>query len=501
MINKRTALGIDISASQISCALVGHNRRQLVLLKSACAPVPDGAVEAGNIKNPALIARAVKDLCSRNKIAAHNIVVSLLSKPAVLRIIDLPRDLTMTPAKYIHEEFKHYAVLAGKTAAHDFCALPMPKNARTGRILAAAGDEEKIVSLVRAFNRVGLYIKAIEPGALAASRALYKVNVARKFGINSMFVFIQDSAATFTVFKDMRLDFIRTVVLADDSPDSPDFAAALIEEIAGVRQFYDLECEESPRKWEILVAPDRLGLDLTTLAEKIKGACGDASVSVCGAADLARCTGVAGETGQASIAAIGLAMKLADNTLGELKLNLLPARSDEVHNLQKFSLLTSGSAIAVFLLMLLIAPLVDFKIDRTKKSLTACQGSALGTLLSKQKSLAEKETALSDQIVGIQKLVSTYKHRDWAALFSELSRRTPGQVRITNILTRDEKTLIISGQSISNEEVHLFAKLLAASPQLAGASLVKTEVDPASSRLILYTISCTLPPVKEEAKL
>ena len=58
-LSARTALGVDISEGLINLALLKQSAKGVELVKTASGPVPDGAIEGGNIQDPAALARAI----------------------------------------------------------------------------------------------------------------------------------------------------------------------------------------------------------------------------------------------------------------------------------------------------------------------------------------------------------------------------------------------------------------------------------------------------------
>ena len=93
MLKSHTALGIDVSDGRITLALLAKNKDGIRLLKAACAPVPDGAVKDGNIKDATALAKAIKKLKSKNRIKSHRTVFSLLANPTLMQILDCPERL------------------------------------------------------------------------------------------------------------------------------------------------------------------------------------------------------------------------------------------------------------------------------------------------------------------------------------------------------------------------------------------------------------------------
>ena len=90
----KTALGIDISQSRINLVLLKGGAKGVELLKSASAPIPDGAIKEGSIADAGLLVHALRELKVRNKIGwTNHAAISLLCKPVVLQVIDLPKPL------------------------------------------------------------------------------------------------------------------------------------------------------------------------------------------------------------------------------------------------------------------------------------------------------------------------------------------------------------------------------------------------------------------------
>ncbi|MHC4529095.1 MAG: pilus assembly protein PilM, partial [Planctomycetota bacterium] len=68
MAKSNTALGIDISEAAIHMTLLRKSQEGLQLVKAASTSVPAGAVKDGNVEDPALLSRAIRQLKRRNNI-------------------------------------------------------------------------------------------------------------------------------------------------------------------------------------------------------------------------------------------------------------------------------------------------------------------------------------------------------------------------------------------------------------------------------------------------
>ena len=110
----KTVLGIEISGNHINLALLRKNKNGLELLKTATGPVPDGAIKGGNIEDAIGLAKAIKELKTKNKIRARHAALSPVIKPMLLQVVDLPNDAPINVGQFVQNEVKHYAMLSMK---------------------------------------------------------------------------------------------------------------------------------------------------------------------------------------------------------------------------------------------------------------------------------------------------------------------------------------------------------------------------------------------------
>jgi len=487
------ALGLNISSDQISLALVRKAGKNLQLVRSASAPMPENIIAGGNIKNPVLLAKTIKELCSKNKVSTANVFISLLVKPSLMRIMDMPREVGGNVNQFITDELKHYAPFSGKTIGHDFSAI---KSSKSNRILLGAYDEDKVASLVQACNRINVIIRGIEPSAIGVVRALYAKHVAKKFGTNVVIAHLHDGNVTFCVFKDGVLDFLKQSVIAGKL-NNEESIAAFVEECVSVRQYYDLELGETGKKWEFFVAGSAASTDQALVKQTLQDHLRDDLINICSDQSLADdLPVVVAQQVAVDIAAVGLAMKPLVTSSAELKLNLLPAKTDDAHNLQKFGIITANVAAAVFLAMLLLVPVVKGKIktvqDATAKQLKVNNLVPMQELLSEQNHYVSQSKYLTERIAVLKSLEVTTPNKNYAVILRELQLKTPRAVQITKLITKEDNTATIQGLASSSEAIHVFVNFLNRSPLIASASLLRTELDPAGNGFISYNISIVL---------
>ncbi len=83
MLGSNTALGIDLSADRINLALLEKTKSGIKLLGVASAPMPAGAIKDGNIEDPGLLAKAVRELKTKNKMVSSHSAISLVASPVL----------------------------------------------------------------------------------------------------------------------------------------------------------------------------------------------------------------------------------------------------------------------------------------------------------------------------------------------------------------------------------------------------------------------------------
>ena len=493
----QTTLGIDISKEQISVALLSQTNKGIELLRSGSMPMPEGIISEGNIRNPQLLAKCVKEVCGKNKIPICRAVVSLAVKPAIIRVMELPKDLPGNPTQFVKDELKHYAVMSGKSIVHDFCAIGPHRKTKASRLLCGASDEDKITELIKVFNRAGINIKAIEHPIISSARLVFAKHIAKKFNTNVLIAVCHDSAVTLCVFSDANLDFIHSFEIQGHGFKNEETTKNLLAEIAAVKQYYDVEIDNASRTWEIILVSEEEKKD-DQFQQSLRSGLSGTKIRVVSFSSLQEDTQIIinPEANYVSPVSVGLAMKYFKTGLIRSEINLFPAGADEIHHLQKFALTTAAVAIIAFILSFGTVPLVQLKIDKVSKLIEEYkqQQSSEDTtkLVAQMAGFGEKAKELSSQTEALAAILeSSDSERNWAKLLADISSRTPKTVRITNLTSKDGTNISLIGEASSYDTINKFVKLLDRSPYVSSATLVKSEFDPIMQNLLLYNITCT----------
>lgn len=499
--NRRTALGVDISDGRINMALLGQSAKGIELLKAASASVPDGAIKDGNIEDPAKLAKAVKELKTRNRIRSRRAAVSLLARPVVVQILDTPKGAPTSIGRFVRNELKSYVMLSGREFAFDFCGVSSGQGLGN-HLLVAATEDQNVAKLAHTANLAGLNVEVIEPPLLSCTRALYAKKIAGKFDCDVLIAMLRDGVLTLCVFRKQTLDFIRIEDIGEEQAQPDELCRWLADQINEIIRFYDVEVADSSGKWEVTVVTDCMELP-QGCEESLRTKITSASVQVRTSEEVCQDTAVAQNDGpeKASVVAIGLAVGLLNKNGNGLRINLVPPESAEVRAVKKQLRITAGIITAVMLLMILASNGLSLMADKMNRGIAHRKQTELSqetyTLLREQELLDRQIKQLSDRPARLSRILGSRYTMDWAGILEDVRNRTPKTVRITNLYSKDSSRMYLEGLALSYEAIHLFVKMLNNSNYISSASLTETVKEDKADGLIMYTINCSLNLQKE----
>lgn len=496
----KTALGIDISETHITMALLKGDGNAVELLKAARGPVPDGAIKNGNVEDPTILSRAIKQLKTRNKIQARQAAVSLLARPVLVQIMDMPKQVPTNIGQFVQNEVKQCVALSGRKIASDFCGVGS-RAGRRSHLFVVATDGQKVADIVRVCKQAGVGVETIEPPLLAYARAFHAKKIARKFDCNVLLAILQSSVLTLCVFRKESVDFVRTKDISEEKAEPDKLCQQLADHINAIIQFYDTDVPNNSGKWEITVVVNDVMQWPEDAEEFLKAQLGIANLQVRTPENACQDTPVGQNNSlvkaEASVVAVGLAMQLlTTNQSNNLRINLLPSEIDEVKSLRKHAVVTANIAAVILFLMVsavggltLITERVNENIIREK------QGQPLqytSTLFRKEKLIEGQIEWLSDRINRMNGVLGSLRDVDWVHILNDIRSGTPSDICITNLFSEDGSRLFLEGLALSYEAVHLFVDMMDKSEHIDSVSLIKAEKDNREDGLVRYTISCIL---------
>jgi len=492
----RTSLGVDICDDKISLALLRRTKNGVEIVKAASGPAPAGAIEDGSVKDPALLAKAIKALKSSCKISKRRAVVSLFARPVLTQIMQLPGNLPGNIGQYVQKEAKHCAVLPCKNIMSGHCGISASKTG-SSRVFTVATEIEKVNQLMKALQEAGIIVEAIEPAEIACCRALYEKEIAGNLDSNVLITLIDGADATLIVFRNQAFDFVRKRDIGKDICQSEESRKCLAEEIDTIIHYYAMEIDESARNWRVVTVVRHDGRNTEEISGFLKSRFPDMEIEVVSEAGPKNMSFAAGPDAQgACLIAVGLAVRLLDVPQPKLKINLMPPKSAEVRVVKQDMLIAANIAVAVLFAMLMVVAVLKVSLNKTdkvinekKKEQSSCETS---DLLIERAKLKRQANNLREEIEKLNKLVSSGYTGNWGLVLDEIRRKTPESLWITSIAGSDGSGLAVKGWSTSYEAIHLFVDMLGESKHIESATLVEAEKREGSDNLVSYAVNCTL---------
>ncbi len=494
----RTSLGVYISDERIELALVRQSKDGVKLVEAASEPVPAGAISNGSVKDPAILAKAIKTLRNRYKIGAKRTVVSLFARPVLTQIMELPEDLPSNIGQYVRKEVKHCAVLPSRNILLDYCGVSPLSRSAGKRVLVVAAENEKVLRLIKPLNEAGLNVEAVEPAEMACARALYEKEIAPSVDSNVLVALVDGADITLTVFQNQTLDFIRKRNVTEDVCQSREGLGQFIEEISAIIQYYDMEIGERSDNWRLITVLRGCCEGADEISDSLRRKFGNFEVKVVSETGASENTPVVtdSETPPASLVAVGLAMGLLNVPQPKLKINLVPPESAEIKSVKKYALVTANIAAVVLIVMILAVGALSAILNRTDETIVRLKEgkSLMGTkaLLVEQQRISKQAERLRERLEKINAILHSERCGDWNLILEDIRSRTPQSLWITSLSGEDSSKILIRGRSTSYEVVHLFLDMLGESEYMASAALVEAEKDESEGGLVSYSIDCSL---------
>ena len=497
---EKTVAGIDITQERISIVLLKNGKNGPKLVKSVVAAIPAGAIKDGNIADAALLSKAIRDLKVRNRIWTDRAAVSLFVRPAVMQMIDMPKQMPPNLTQFVRGEMKHCAALPSGDIVLDYCALGSNRRSADKRILAVAAETKKVTELVHVLGRAGFSAELVEPAMLSYLRAIGAKKIMGKSGCNVLVAILRENSLILCVLRNGVIDFVRTKEAARNATAAGDLCGWLADELTEIQKFYSVEVVDNQGKWEVTVFADtgRLPQDAE---ERLKSKIQAGSLQVRTSKDAYLDTPVnvppAGQnSGQPSPVAVGLAMNLLMAQRDDIRLNLMPPQIMQIKEAKKDVLVVAVVVAALLLLMVLTIAAPAYMIKKISGNTAGKVGrvSVRNTdkMIEKNRYLDVRVQALSNRLDSIAKISASYRDVNWVQLFTNIRNATPVSVRIVSLSCPDGQKVQIEGLALSNDAVNSFVSLLEKSPGISTVTLLESSKQDGQKGFINYQISCRL---------
>jgi type IV pilus assembly protein PilM len=169
----KTRIGVDVGSTAVRVAEVAAGDVPMVV-RAAQVPLPPGAVEAGEVRQPELVAEALRNLWNQSGVKGRQVYLGVGNQRVVVREVSLP----WLPEKELRDslafQVQEFIPMAADDAVLDFDPLgEMDQGGRRmQRILLVAGHKAMVNALVQAASAAKLDPLGIDLTPFAAVRAV-----------------------------------------------------------------------------------------------------------------------------------------------------------------------------------------------------------------------------------------------------------------------------------------------------------------------------------------
>jgi Tfp pilus assembly PilM family ATPase len=496
MINKKTSLGINISESEISFAMLSHAKKQARLIKAGSALIPEGVIKAGNIADPVELGKCLKKLLNSNGLRKCNASVSLLANPSLIQIIDMPAEMPGNIAQFVKSEIKFSTAIAGKQHQYDYHGLGDIGINGTSRVMVTAVDDKKLSALLSALATAGIEPVSIEPAMIAWMRALYDRHMTTNYDGNVLMARADTTSVTVCVLRKGVLDFIRNTEMPM-AVGKKEYLEFFRNELDSVKKFYDIDIAPfEDNKWQMVVEIDPVIAAVDEISELYASEFAHVDVCLPQQVDLHTSVRMGKSIGKTSIVAVGLALGQNEEAKMKINLDLVPESVRKVKTVKKLTFSAAVAAIVVITVTLLCSNLMSAQFSKTDKKIEITR-QLLATaevveVLTEKKQIDRQKADIEsrrDFMVGV---LTRNKHFNWSEILDTIVEKSTENICITNLSQiRDEK-VVITGKVPSHKHAHAFAVALADSDYFKSAVVSEIKKDPYYNGLIDYTMDCVL---------
>lgn len=496
MINNNISLGIDISGDCISYAVVAQEKSAVKIVSAGKIQTPAGAIKDGNIVDPAIIAKTLKQLIPSKKYRSCKSTISLTANPSLAQIIDLPEEMPANISQFVNSEIKHSAILVGKEIQVDYCGLGT-SSALQSRIFVSAAEKSKITPLLKVLTLAGISPETIEPPVAAWTRSVYEKLIKPNFKSNVVLVMVRDNKINLCVFRNTKFDFVRSINI--EPLDTESSLKRCQTEIQAVIQYYDIEFGAFGEEisWKCVI--ELPGIEgntqdiQTQLTEDMS-----MNVHLCSGDSIMSDTPiiVKAQDQKTTLTAVGLALNPLKIACPNVKTNLVPNEIKEAKAAKRelfiFANAVAGILIAIFIFAAFAASQFTKTQELVRQQKERTPLELIENLISRKNELEVEFSTVSDRKQLVDLVLENAIVIDWPAVLEGISRNVPDTLYITRVDSEGSFDLVIKGKAITPDAVNLFSRQLGSSPIFASSNVKEIDRNSNYKDGVLYTVNCTI---------
>jgi type IV pilus assembly protein PilM len=152
-------IGVDIGSTGVRAAELSMRNLPPQLMRVAQVPVPDGAVSAGEIRDPASVSDALRELWHRGKFRSRDVVLGVANQRVVVREVSLPWLTDKELRESLPFQVQEFVPIPVEEAVLDYHVLEEfeREGRRMVRILLVAAQKTMIQQIVQAAEAARLH--------------------------------------------------------------------------------------------------------------------------------------------------------------------------------------------------------------------------------------------------------------------------------------------------------------------------------------------------------
>lgn len=430
---KQDIAGIYIEDNSITiCQLKPGQEPQVE--KIIDVSLPEGTVKNGIILKLDILIKTIKGCFRKNNIKSKRVAVTVSDLPLIIRPAAYPK----VPEEKIKEALKPEVdkYMVGEEPIIDYCSLEKDK------ILLFSIKKALANSLLSVMGKAGLDLVAIDIESLSVLRTLVDSNIDPTSKDTSMLVLVFPHKLELIIITKGLPQYLRSVDVEN--------IANIIREVELTKKSWEEQSSQSPIKKIIILGSDSRAKDLfVELPEEI------------GALEVAQPLGSPPDKYTLSQStSIGLALR--GKKTFPFDINFVPPEKHKKLQIKRrfFSVFTSLSIIliCIFATNLILSGIISSihnKLIPIKRDLDTYQHA-----LTQIEEVYETKKILIKGINYRKEFLSKVKRLPLALILDDIRKFIPQEVWLTKVSHKSEGSVILTGESFSQEAVYKYNNLL-----------------------------------------
>jgi type IV pilus assembly protein PilM len=166
-----TQIGLDIGGGSVRAVETRRRRDHQVIMNYGEAPLPPDAVQSGIIRDERAVTHALRQMWSAVRFRGRRVVLGVTNPQVVVREMSIANLPAKEMRKSLPFQVRDALPLPVENALLDFHPLAEPDATGMVRGLLIAAPKEPVLAAVRATEKAGLRVAAVDLGAFALLRS------------------------------------------------------------------------------------------------------------------------------------------------------------------------------------------------------------------------------------------------------------------------------------------------------------------------------------------